>query len=129
MPAAEFAASSVPEVAAQIDVAVGGLDKRIAADGICRGGRRCVGWLGARLGAVVPFEYYVIERRILAEVTKCQIILCRPILGAIADHISTLIRFKPRLAIAFQINPDVIQQGDILRFGCRRIAIVAQVHV
>ena len=68
VPAAEFAASSVPEVTAQIDVAVGGLDKRIAADGIRRGGRRCVGWLSARLGAVEPREHRVVKCRIVAKI-------------------------------------------------------------
>ena len=75
MPAIEFTARSVPEVTAQINIAVGSLDERIAADGVRRGGRRCVGWLSARLGAVEPCEHRVVERCIVAVIADL-IVVC-----------------------------------------------------
>ena len=68
VPAAELAAGNVPEIVIIVDIAVGSLDERVAADGVRRGGRRCVGCFGARLGAVEPCEHRVVKCRIVAKI-------------------------------------------------------------
>ena len=114
MPAAELAVRGVPEIAAQIDVAVGGLDKRIAADGICRGGRRCVGWLGARLGAVEPCEHRVVERCIVAVIADL-IVVC--VVSLVEHDVRVLKEHKVRgivVAEPERERPCSVSRGELI---------------
>ena len=113
-PAIELAARGVPEVAAQIDVAVGSLDERVAADGICRGGRRCVGWLSARLGAVEPCEHRVVKRCIVAVIADL-IVVC--VVSLVEHDVRALEERKVRgivVAEPERERPCSVSRGELI---------------